>query len=116
MGRPFHTATSKFEEQVVKEAEEWWDGHSKAATRAYWTHSKPPKHQQKRAPVWIERTRGHTSLCRVCAERITKGTMRFGTNSPNPYGWQAYYWHPYCYTSQILKELTYAEELEKKDE
>jgi len=109
MGRPFHTATSRFEEQVVKEAEEWWD------ERTY-IYGKPPKHQRKRAPLWIERTRGHTSLCRVCAERITKGTMRFGTNSPNPYGWQAYYWHPYCYTSQILKELAYAEELEKKDE
>lgn len=108
----WHDGTSKFEEQVVKEAEEWWEGHKKAKTHAFWTHSKPPKHQQKRAPLWIERTRGHTSICRVCVERIKKDTIRFATNSPNAYGWQAYYWHPYCYTSQILKELAYAEELE----
>ena len=108
-------ATSKFEESVLKEAREFWEKHKAPEARiAMWTHSKPPKHQQKRAPVWIERTRGHTSLCRVCAERITKGTMRFGTNSPNPYGWQSYYWHPACFTAQVLKEFAYAEELEEE--
>ena len=107
-------STSKFEEKVAKEASDYFDALVRDRTwLSYWEHGKPPKHQQKRAPVWIERTRGHTSLCRVCAERITKGTMRFGTNAPNPYGWQAYYWHPACFTSQVLKEFSYAEELEK---
>ena len=109
-------ATSKFEQAVIKEAREFWDKHKTSESRlSYWEHGKPPKHQQKRAPVWIERTRGHTSLCRICAERITKGTMRFGTNSPNPYGWQAYYWHPACFTAQVLEEFSYAEELEERE-
>ena len=107
-------ATSKFEEGVLKEADAYWERHRAAGTRAHWELGRPPKHSRKRAPVWMERTRGHTSLCRVCAERITKGTMRFGTNCPNPYGWQAYYWHPSCFTAQVLKEFAYAEELEEK--
>ena len=111
-------STSKFEEKVAKEASDYFDALVKRSgmTRPlYWEHGKPPKHQQKRAPVWIERTRGHTSLCRICTERITKGTMRFGTHSPNPYSWQAYYWHPACFTAQVLKEFSYAEELEERE-
>ena len=113
----FPRSTSKFEEQVAKEASDYFDALVKRRGHAsrHWEHGKPPKHQQKRAPVWIERARGHTSLCRICVGRIKKGTIRFGTNSPNPYGWQAYYWHPECFTAQVLKEFSYAEELELEE-
>jgi hypothetical protein len=109
-------ATSKFEEQIRKESSDYWDSrmHVSAEERLSRSIWERPKYSQKRAPLWIERTRGHTSLCRCCGDRIKKDTMRFGTHSPNPYGWQAYYWHPYCYTLQVLKELAYAEEMEEK--
>ena len=112
-------STSKFEQQVAKEAEDYWKEYKKkkgAEGPMRWSDELPypPKHQQKRAPLWIETARGPLSICRLCAERIKKGTMRFGTHSPNPYGWQSYYWHPYCYTAQVMKELAYAEEMEAK--
>jgi|TARA_Y100000310_G_scaffold228160_1_gene230461 hypothetical protein len=101
MYKRYADSTSKFEEQIIKEID----------------LMKFPLNQRKRAPLWIERARGHTSICRICTEKIKKGSIRFGTHSPNPYGWQPYFWHPDCYTSQILKEWNYAEEIgEKKDD
>jgi hypothetical protein len=95
-------ATSKFEEEICEEA--------MGDERHVW--EKMPKYYQKRAPVWLEKVKGYTSICRICAEKMKKGTIRFGTHAPSAYGWKCYYWHPYCYTAQVLKELAYAEELE----
>jgi DNA ligase-1 len=88
-------------------------------------HEPKPSEEEKPMPNLIEEAKSGRAACRTCRQKIDKGQLRFGEETPNAFssdGGSSYFWHHLMCAAKkkpaLLKEAlaSYSGEIPNRDE